>query len=180
MMTEKLTTIARPYALAAFEYALENHDLLSWEALLKTGALITLDKQMVHLLNSPSITQEELTDVFCDVLSKKLTLDSEKQNFIRLLAEYERLAALPEMAELFVKFRAHYEKTLTVQITSAIELDNSYQQKFVDALTRRLKRKIALECDVDESLLGGAVVRAGDMVIDGSVRGKLNRLLESL
>lgn len=180
MMTEKLTTIARPYALAAFEYALENHDLLSWETMLKTAATIAQDKEMTPLFSSPAITQNEMVDIVCGIVEKTQTLDVEKKNFIQLLAEYERLTALPEIAKLFAAYRAEYEKTITVQITSVIALDTAYQQKFVDALTQRLKRKIALECEIDESLLGGAIIRAGDMVIDGSVRGKLNRLLESL
>jgi F-type H+-transporting ATPase subunit delta len=178
MRTEKLTTIARPYALAAFEYALANHDLASWEAMLQTAATVSEDKTMMQLFGSPEVTQKELADLFCDILVK--TLDAEKKNFILLLAEYERLEVLPEIVELFVSYRADYERKITVQIISAISLTEAYQQKFIDSLTRRLKRKVSLECEVDESLLGGAMIRAGDMVIDGSIRGKLNRLIESI
>lgn len=178
MNTEKLTTIARPYAQAAFEYALAKSDLLAWEKMLKTAASIAADKDMARLLDSPRVTQKELANIFSDILAP--ALDVEKKNFISLLAEYERLTALPEIAELFAAYRADYEKTVTVQVTSAVKLDESYQQKFINALTKRLQRKVALDCRVDESLLGGVMVRAGDMVIDGSVRGKLNRLLESL
>ncbi|HVX00837.1 MAG TPA: F0F1 ATP synthase subunit delta [Candidatus Babeliaceae bacterium] len=178
MMTEKLTTIARPYALAAFEYALESHDLKSWENLLYSAALITRDKTMSQLLSSPEVTQGELCEIYCDILSK--LLDAQKKNYIQLIAEYERFEALPEIANLFAKYQADYEKTMTVKVISAIPLDKSHEQKYIDALTRRLKRKITLDCEVDKSLLGGAIIRAGDIVIDGSVRGKLNRLFESL
>ena len=180
MMTEKLTTIARPYAFAAFEYALENNDLASWEAMLTAAAIIAQDKQVERLFSSPTVSQNEMIDLFCDVVEKAQPMNIEMKNFIHLLAEYERLAALPEIAKLFAAYRAEHEKAITVEITSVIALDKEYQQKFVDSLTQRLKRKIALECKIDESLLGGAIIRAGDMVIDGSVRGKLNRLLESL
>lgn len=176
MSTEQLTTFARPYALAAFEYALAKEDLSSWENMLQTAALIAQDKAIANLFTSPEVTPGELAELFCEVLAK--LLDTEKKNFIRLLSEYSRLDALPEIAELFKKYKADYEKTMDVQITSAISLDEQYRQKFRDALTRRLKRKITLECAVDPTLLGGAIIRAGDLVIDGSIRGKLNRLIE--
>lgn len=178
MITEKLTTIARPYALAAFEYALDKNDLAGWEAMLQTAAVIAQDAAMAPLLQSPEVTQEQLVEIFCEILAKKL--DADKMNFMQLLGEYERLDALPEIAELFANYRAQYEKTITVQVISATALNKADEQKFVDALTRRLKRKVSLQCEVDESLLGGAMIRAGDMVIDGSIRGKLNRLLESI
>lgn len=178
MMTEKLTTLARPYALAAFEYALDNHDLAAWEMVLVDAANIVHDKNMLQLLDNPQISQPQLADIFCDVLAKKL--DSGKKNFIKLLSEKGRLIALPEILALFNRYREDYEKTITVEITSAVKLDKTFQQKFIDALTRRLKRKVTLHCNVDESLLGGAIIRAGDRVIDGSIRGKLNRMIESI
>lgn len=180
MITEKLTTIARPYALAAFEYALDNHDLLSWEIMLQTAAEIVKNKMMAQLLNNPNVSSKELAEMVCDILAKAKQSDEEKKNFIHLLVEYDRLAVLPEIAQLFASYRANYEKRINVEVTSAIPLDDKYQQKFVDALTRRLKRKVTLDCKVDAALLGGAMIRAGDTVIDGTVRGKLNRLLESL
>ena len=177
-MTENLSTIARPYALAAFEYALDKDNLLGWNSMLQTAKQVVQDKAMAPLLNSPQIQQTELAEVIFSILGD--TLDTEQKNFIQLLAEYERLTTLPEIAKLFAENLAQHQKTITVEVISAIELDSSYQQKFIDALTRRLKRKVSLDCKVDSSLLGGAMIRAGDMVIDGSVRGKLNRLLESL
>lgn len=178
MNTEKLTIIARPYALAAFEYALAKADLASWETLLQNAANIVQDKTMVNLLDNPSMTQNELLDIFCSILASEL--DEQKKNFIHLLAEYDRLNALPEIAELFSTYRSQHEKRTKVHVTSAISLDNSYQQKLAKILAERLKREVELECQVDESLLGGAMLRVDDKVIDGSVRGKLNRLLESL
>lgn len=176
MMTEKLTTIARPYAQAAFEYALDNNDVVHWERMLSQAASITQNKTMQDLLVAPEITTSQLVDIYVGILETQL--DQQKKNFISLLGEYKRLSALPEIANLFSTYRAQYEKTITVQVSSAIPLDEANQQKFIDALTRRLKRKVSLECKVDSSLIGGALVRAGDLVIDGSVRGKLNRMLE--
>lgn len=176
MMTEQLTTLARPYARAAFEYALENHDLAGWENILANATKIVRDPLMIQLLTNPAITDHQLTTIFLELLAKDL--DVGKTNFIKLLAENNRLIAFPEIWELFTHDRDEYEKTIAIQITSAINLDKVYQQKFIDVLTRRLKRKITLQCDVDESLMGGAIIRAGDSVIDGSIRGKLNRMLE--
>lgn len=176
MMTDKLITFARPYALAAFEYALANASLASWENMLQAAAEIAQNSEMMQLLNSPKVTHEQLVEIFSDILTNRL--DAEKKNFIRLLAQYDRLSALPGIAELFSTYRAQYEKTITVELVSAIPLDEPRQQVFADALTKRLKRKVTLQCEVDPTLLGGALVRAGDMVIDGSIRGKLNRMIE--
>lgn len=178
MMTEKLTTIARPYALAAFEYALDKNDLAGWETMLKTAAQIAQDNSMLSLLHRPEVTQQQIAVIFCEIMAKML--NAEKQNFIALLGEYERLDALPEIAELFANYRAQHEKSITVEILSATPIDAAGQKKFIDALTKRLNKKVSLQCKVDESLLGGAMIRAGNMVIDGSIRGKLNRLLESI
>lgn len=178
MMTEKLTTIARPYALAAFESALAKSDIANWAALLQAAAEIMSNKSVSQLLNNPKVTQAAVVEMVCDILQP--LLDTEKKNFICLLAEYDRLFTLPEISRLFADYQADYEKTIKVQVTSATLLDVAYQQKFTQALTQRLQRKVELECAVDESLIGGAILRAGDQVIDGSIRGKLNRLLESL
>jgi F-type H+-transporting ATPase subunit delta len=176
MITEKMTTLARPYALAAFEYALANSDLAGWEAMLRAAARVAQDPQVVRLLDSPEMTNEQSAALFCDVLSK--ILNTEKTNFIRLLASYERLTVLPGILDLFIAYRENYEKTVSVEITSAIELNELYKERVAKALSERLKRKVMLHSKIDETLLGGAIVRAGDLVIDGSIRGKLNRLIE--
>lgn len=178
MITGELITIARPYASAAFELALANKTLAEWEAMLQSGAFLAQQELVSLLLARPTVTAAQASDVFCDILEK--VLDPEKKNFIRLLAENKRLAVLPAIAALFAEYRAEHERTVTVQVTSAIALDDATKQQLTKALTERLKRHVTLQCDTDNSLLGGAVLRAGDMVIDGSIRGKLNRLLESI
>jgi F-type H+-transporting ATPase subunit delta len=178
MITGELTTIARPYANAAFEYALKGQALAAWEVMLRSGATMAEQDNVLFLLSSPQISSSQLADLFSDVLAK--VLDPEQANFLRLLAENKRLSLLPEIASLFVSYRAEHEKTMNVQVVSAIELSDNYKEKIIEKLNVRLKRRVSLHCEVDPSLLGGAVIRAGDMVIDGSVRGKLNRLFESL
>lgn len=178
MMTGKMTTIARPYANAVFEYALANNALPAWEAMLNAATCVTENSAAQQLLNNPALTSQQLADLYCDVLTA--LLNQEMKNFLLLLAENHRLAALPDIAALFKQLRAEQEKAVVVQVTSAVQLDAQYQQTLAAALSRRLQRHVSLHCDTDADLLGGAVITAGDLVIDGSVRGKLNRLVECL
>jgi F-type H+-transporting ATPase subunit delta len=177
-MTGKLSTIARPYATAAFEHALKEKALPQWETFLNTAALIAKSPSLASLLENPKITMQQCCELFCEILASML--DAEKKNFIYLLAENKRLPVLPDIAELFSNLRAAYEKEITVQIISAAPLDERYQQKFAAALTDKLQQRVTLQCEIDPALLGGAMIRAGDTVLDGSVRGKLNRLVEFL
>ena len=177
-MTGSMTTLARPYATAAFEYALQKNALPAWDGMLASAAMLAKDKKVLSLLANPTVSKKKMADFFCDVLSA--VLDTEKRNFIRLLAENHRLSVLPEMARLFAAYRAEEEKKLTVQVMSATVLDDAYQQKLMAVLSKRLQRQVSLQCAIDPSLLGGIIVKAGDRVMDGSVRGKLNRLYESL
>jgi F-type H+-transporting ATPase subunit delta len=175
-MTGNFTSIARPYAFAAFEFALAKNALSAWEELLQAAALVAKDRLVVRLMASPAVNHKQLADLFCDVLASNL--DDDRKNFIRLLAEHKRYAVLPEIAEQFVQYRAEHEKKVKVEVTSAIPLDEQQKSKLSQALAKRLQLQVTLACTVDPALLGGAIVRAGDMVIDGSVRGKLNRMIE--
>lgn len=176
MNTGKVTTIARPYAIAAFEFATAENALLAWETMLQAASSVVQDASVQKLLSTPQVTSSELGEFVCGVLST--VLNEKQKNFIHLLAENNRLAFLPDIAALFKAYREEQEKMLTVKVASAIPLDEAYQGKLVQALTQQLHRKVTLECRVDEGLLGGVVVHAGDTVIDGSIRGKLNRLVE--
>lgn len=177
-MMSDMTTIARPYAIAAFEYALQKNALPAWEGMLRSAALLVEQKAIATLLASPTVPRKKIADLFCAILST--VLDTEKKNFICLLVENNRLPVLPDIVKLFANYRAEQEKNLTVQVVSAVALDETYQHKLAASLTKRLQRQVSLQCTIDPALLGGILVRAGDRVIDGSVRGKLNRLYESL
>lgn len=176
MNSGEMTTIARPYALAAFEFAFDKHDLNAWESMLQLTSQLVHDDLLQQVLTSPSFTEEQLYQLFKELLGA--TLNTERNNFIHLLAINKRLMALPDIAQLFKAYRAAAEKTLVVEVISAVELDESYRNKLIQALTGRYKQQVTLQCSVDPALLGGVMTRAGDHVIDGSVRGKLDRLID--
>jgi F-type H+-transporting ATPase subunit delta len=171
-----LNSIARPYAQAAFEYAREKKQLPEWQRFLNYVSRITKDASVYPLLTSPQLTADDWRNFYFDMLSTQLA-DAEK-NFLTLLAQNNRLLALPEITELFNEHYADYEKISHIKIVSAIHIDDAYKQKLADVLTKRIRRQVVLHCETDSSLVGGATIHIGDRVIDGSVRGKLNRLLE--
>lgn len=173
-----LSGIARPYALAAFEYAHEKQQLSDWKAFLETASSVTKDKAVIKLLNNTEFTKAQLLELYEAVLSS--TLNAERKNFLHLLAQSNRLNVLPEIASAFNLLCAALEKTSTVHVVTAVEAEQAFKEKLIQALTKRLKRDVTLECSVDPSLIGGAVIRIGDRVIDGSVRETLSRLRKSL
>jgi F-type H+-transporting ATPase subunit delta len=176
MMTGNVTSIARPYAIAAFECALAKNALPAWQELLQTAAIVSQDPLMIRIMASPDVNKTQLADLFCDVLTSEL--DAEKKNFICLLAEHKRFPVLPEMAKQFAQLRAEHEKQATVEVVSAVPLDAQQQAKLTEALAKRLHLTVSLTCSVNPELIGGAIVKMGDKVIDGSVRGKLQRLFD--
>ncbi len=171
-------TIARPYAQAIFSLAQEQGDLKGWSEMLQFVAAVAADPQMVAVIGSPRFDSSQVADLFIEVCGKKLN-DAGK-NMIRVLADNDRLALLPEVAELYEAERATVEGTIVAEVTSATALSKAQEKSIAEALTTRLGREVSLECKVDEALLGGAIIRAGDVVIDGSVVGKLEKLATAL
>jgi F-type H+-transporting ATPase subunit delta len=172
----ELTTIARPYAKAAFEFAVEKNAVADWNEMLDFAAQVASNEQVLSFVASKA--SEEQAEIFVSVCAEQI--NEYGQNLIKVLAENGRLVALPAVAELFAEFKAEYDKEIDVDITSATELAASQQEALVAALEKRFSRKIKLNCSVDETLVGGLVVQAGDNVIDGSIRGKLDRLATTL
>ncbi len=171
-------TIARPYAQAAFKLAREKDTLAAWSDQLGTLAAVVKDVQMQAILSSPRLSPSQQRDLMLDICGEHL--DDGGRNFVALLAENRRLIAMPDVAAQFEALRAAEEGTLQARLISAKPVDDALRDSVADALSKRLKRKVSLKPEVDEALLGGAVIRAGDLVIDGSVRGRLNRLATSL
>jgi F-type H+-transporting ATPase subunit delta len=171
-------TIARPYAKAAFEYARQANAFTAWSAGLGAAAEIVADARVSALTKSPRLTASDLAGFIGGVAGARL--DQGMQNFISVLAENHRLLLLPEIFAQFEGLRAAVENTIDVDVLSAVALDDKQAAKLSDALARRFKRQVRMQNRVDATLLGGAVVRAGDMVIDGSLKGRLQRLATEL
>lgn len=174
----ELSTLARPYAKAAFEYAASVDDLQTWSDSLSSVASVSQQPALVELLSSPSYTVEQQASALIDVCGESLS--QQMQNFIRVLAENRRLILLQQVSDQYEVLKANREKAVDVEVVAAGELDAEQQQKLSDALSSKLERKVNMQVSVDKNLLGGAVIRAGDTVIDGSIRGRLAKLAESL
>jgi F-type H+-transporting ATPase subunit delta len=172
-MAEK-TTIARPYAKAAFQEALADKRLTQWSETLRAAAIAVRDPRVHELLGSPSVSGEDLAQLVMGVTGT--ALDEHAQNFFRTLAENHRLGYLPEISALFDKYKDEAESVVDVTVTSAAPIDAAQQQALTKALERKLKRSVRLHCDTDSTLIGGAVLRAGDTVIDGSLLSRLKRI----
>ncbi|MFC5694548.1 F0F1 ATP synthase subunit delta [Pseudomonas sp. GCM10022186] len=174
----ELTTLARPYAKAAFEYAQAHQQLAAWSAMLGLAAAVSQDDTMQRVLKAPRLTSAEKAKAFIEAVGDKLEVQA--QNFVHVLSENGRLVLLPEIAEQFELYKAEQEKSVDVEVTSAFALSDEQQDKLAKVLSARLSREVRLHAVEDSSLIGGVVIRAGDLVIDGSVRGKLAKLAEAL
>jgi F-type H+-transporting ATPase subunit delta len=172
-MTDK-TTVARPYARAAFATASAHGYLAAWSRALRTAATVISDPRIESLLGNPRITAKQLADVVIDIGGGNL--GAEWNELVLTLAQNRRLALLPQIATLFDALKDEAEGTVDVTVTAATALDAQQQQTLTAALTRRLKREVRLHSEVDAALIGGAVIRAGDLVIDGSLRTRLERM----
>ncbi len=172
-------TIARPYARAAFSYALDQAEgLQAWSKMLALLAAASSEKIVTEALDDPLLSGVEEANLLIGLLGDELS--EEVQNFVTVLSGYGRIELLPNIAEMFELLKANHEKTIEVEVTSAFEVTDSEKAALSEALHKKLKREIKLETTVDPSLLGGVVIKAEDTVIDDSVRGKLQKLSHAL
>ena len=168
-------TLARPYARAAFAIAKESGALPAWSDALAFAARVAADPQVAALLGNPKLTQADAATL--------LAADGAGEafgNFLGLLFENRRLALLPEISGLYDALRFEAERVVKAKVTSAAALPAAELETIKAALRKRFGREVEVESAIDESLIGGAVIDAGDVVIDGSIRGKLGRLQSAL
>lgn len=170
-------TLARPYARAAFETGHSHAALAGWAEKLAFAAEVAADSRIVSLFGNPRLSTSELASLF---LPQGEKVDSEFAHFINLLAENGRLTVLPEIAALFEQLKLESERTLKVRLRTAIRVDASDLEKLSAALKRRFDKQIEITQSIDPKMLGGAIIDAGEIVIDGSVRGRLARLEQAL
>ncbi len=178
-------SIARPYAKAIFAEASLSGELEGWLEVLETLRLISRDSEMSEMLKNPKILAEQLTDLFLDLTETLLVkLKSEMigslRNFLRLLSLEKRLILLPEIAVIYEELLAEQEELMKVQVISTADLDQATQSKLQRQLEEKFKSKVEIEYHLDPSLLGGAIIKTASWVMDGSVKGKLAKLKDSL
>jgi len=176
-MADRLT-IARPYARAAFEEAQERRSLPAWSRALRTGADVVKDPRVGELMGNPHVTPQQMADLLIGIAGD--SLGNEGQNFLRTLADNHRLPYLPEISAQFDALKDAAEGVADVTVISAAPLDEQQRQKITAALGRRLQREVRLHCQLDPQLIGGAILRSGDLVIDGSLRSRLERIAYEL
>ena len=180
-------TVARPYAKAIFDVAQESNALSELSASLEVAAELFRDGQVADFLARPSLDDEQrltfLQGLFVEAAGDGSALAGGSQhgtNFLKLLLEYGRVAVLPEIAEHFAALKAEIENTVDAVVTSATELSKTQVDDIAAALKKRLGCDVNVETEIDENLIGGAVIRAGDVVIDGSLRARLDGLANAL
>ena len=177
-MAGEITTVARPYAEAIFSAAQDGDALEAWAQNLALLTEIVTEAQLVHQIATPSVPRERLRDLILDIAGENLL--PEARNLVRLLAANKRLALLPEIERLFAALRSQAQGRQPVQIRTAYPLDVEEQQRLIEALKKKLSAEIELSVEEDPSLIGGLVIRAGDLVIDASLRGRLEKLAGKL
>jgi F-type H+-transporting ATPase subunit delta len=168
------STIARPYAKAAFRQAQASSQLDRWSTLLDRAAAAVADKRVAALIGNPRVTPAQLADLVMSVAGENLS--DQERNFVRVLADNRRLRILPDIARLFQAMKDDAEGTVDVTVTSAAAMPDAGREQIAAALARRFGRKVRIHTEVDPKLIGGAVLRAGDLVIDGSIKSRLERM----
>lgn len=180
----ELQTLARPYARAVFEVARDGKALAPWGEFLTTLGVVVHGPQVKALIGSPALSREQLADVltgaFAGAGQDKLTQWPQMRALLQLLVQNHRLWLAPAVAELFAALRAQAESRIAVQITSAVKVESQQAEQLSAAIGKRLARTVEIHWDTDAELLGCAVIRAGDLVIDGSLKGELERLSQTL
>ena len=180
-------TVARPYARAAFEVARENDALDELSVSFAAARELLGDGQVAEFLATPTLSDEQRLEFLQGLFAKVVGEGSvfaggslHGTNFFKLLLENDRVAALPEIADRFEALKAKVENSVDAVITSAAPLSEKQQQDMVESLKERLGREVRVSTEIDENLIGGAVIRAGDVVIDGSLRARLDGLANAL
>ncbi|NNF52641.1 MAG: F0F1 ATP synthase subunit delta [Gammaproteobacteria bacterium] len=178
-------TLARPYANAAFDLADESSMLEEWSQALAAAARAAETQDFRALIGSPHVRPAQLADLLGDVVTRALggrlgDVELHSGNLFQIMAENHRLSVLPEVARLFDELKAEKENVLDVRMISATAMSEGLKHKFTMALEKKLGRSVRLNCEVDDSIIGGAIIKADDMVIDGSLRGRLQKLANAV
>ena len=172
------TTSARPYARAVYALATETSSVDNWGEALALMAAVASDASMQELLDQPQLGKEQKGGLMLKVVSDKL--NQQQQNLIKLMAENGRLRALPEVAHQFETYRAEAEGKVEAEVISAFALTGKQEKAITETLKSKLGRDVSITTSTDESLIGGVIIKAGDTIIDGSMKSQLDSLAISL
>lgn len=177
-----MTSIARPYAKAAFEFALEHQQIVAWSEFLGQLSLFINEPVCAAFLANPTVSSEQQGQMLLAVVEKfKIGSDiAQAKQFVELLAHNKRLLVIPTISKLYQDLRASYERTLAVDVCSFSSLSKEQIVRLSERLSQRLQRQVTLSVSIDPELLGGAIIRAGDLVFDGSVRTQIKKLSTNL
>ncbi len=171
-------TLARPYARAAFDFARAAGTTDSWLAALSAAAAVAAEPGVAKSLGDPAKTASERSDLLSSLMGD--ALPDEVRNLVTLMAENGRLTLLDETSTLFSELKAAAEASVTVSVASAFDVSDAELDRISTAMSQRFERTVSISSETDPALIGGAIIRAGDVVIDGSVRGRLDKLAGTL
>ncbi len=174
----ELTTAARPYAKAVFELARDDKSLDTWSERLRYLAAILSDVTFKRHLDTPGLTHQKRADMVTQVAADYL--DELGINFVKLMAKNRRLNLLNDVSSMFEQYRAKSEGLVEASVISATELSEQQSNNIAESMSKRLQRDVIVSVKIDPSLISGAIIRAGDLVIDGSLTGKLKNLRQQL
>lgn len=174
----ELSTLARPYAQAIFNLAQANNTLKAWSDTLALLKEVTANESMVEFINNPDVSDEQVTSLIIDICKEQL--DEQGQNFIKIAAENGRLEVIPTIADSFEAMRAEEEGSIEAQVISAYAVNATQKKSIAAALKKKFGREVTITTQTDKTLLGGVIIRAGDVVIDGSVKSQLEKITHSL
>lgn len=167
-------TVARPYAQAVFELGRDRGELGAWSDMLNLISMVVSDPQMHLVLENPKLDSAFQAEFILDVCAERLS--DAGRNFVRVLADARRLSQAPAIRRLFEQLRLEHEKLMDIEVISAYPLEENEKERIARAMEKRFGRKVNISSRVDNSLIGGSIIRAGDSVIDASVKGGLRHL----
>lgn len=168
------TTLARPYAVAAFNYATEHDALDAWAEMTSLLGAISADAQMSALIAHPGAESANVAEMICDVAGERF--DGAFQNFVKTMAAQDRLDLGAAVATGFAELRSKSEAKIDVEVTSAYKLAAAQKTAIADSMAKRLGKDVNIISHIDRSLMAGMIIRSGDLVVDASVRGRLDQL----
>jgi len=172
------STLARPYAQAIFNLANAENTLKAWSDKLALLKEVAANESMIEIITNPDVSTERIVSLFADICQDGL--DEKGMNFLKIAAENGRLEIIPQIADSFEAMRAEAEGSIEAQVTSAYAVNATQKKSIAEALKKKFGREVTITTKTDKSLLGGVIIRAGDIVIDGSVKTQLEKITHSL